>query len=344
MRLSRALTAIVAALGILSHSLPATAPNGASASAASAAEHCAAVLQADFSKLVDAPTQVEEAKVIDAGADGPAHCQVLGYVSPNVGFRLFLPIDNWNGKFLEVGCGGFCGTTDWEFACPLDRGYACLASDLGHSATRGGEWGYNNLQAQIDFGYRGAHVASLAGKAIVEYYYKKAPAKSYFHGCSSGGQQALSEAQRYPWDFDGILVGAPSPTFAGPMMNFAWAKLALKGRDDKSLFTRAEMEFVHAAAVKKCAVGDGVRHGFIDDPRNCRFDPAELLCRAGKQTQCLSDAQVQAIKKVYAGPTNRRSTTVAPCRGPNSIGSTEKWILTSAARVKMIGPRNILVT
>ena len=195
MRLSSALIATTGAIVILSHTLPATAQNGASGSAASAAEHCAAILQADFSKLIDAPTQVEDAKAIDASADGPAYCQVLGYVSPNVGFKLFLPINNWNGKFLEVGCGGFCGTTEWEFWCPLDRGYACINSNLGHSATRGGEWGYNNLQAQIDFGYRGAHVASLAGKAIIEYYYKKGPSKSYFHGCSSGGQQALSEAQ-----------------------------------------------------------------------------------------------------------------------------------------------------
>jgi len=324
MRVSSALIATAGAIALLCCTVPATAQNNASEGTVSAPEHCAAILQTDFSKLIDAPTQVEDAKVIDASADGPAYCQVLGYVSPNVGFKLFLPISNWNGKFLEVGCGGFCGTTEWEFWCPLDRGYACINSDLGHRATRGGEWGYNNLQAQIDFGYRGAHVASLAGKAIIEYYYKKGPSKSYFHGCSSGGQQALSEAQRYPWDFDGILVGAPSPTFAGPMMNFAWAKLALKGREDKSLFTRAEMEFVHAAAVKRCAVGDGLKHGFIDDPRNCKFDPAELLCRAGKQTQCLSDAQVQAIKKVYAGPTNSNGEKIY--NGGAMPGSELNWI------------------
>jgi len=107
MRLLSTLMAIAGATMILLHTLPAAAQTGASASAVSAntaaAEHCAAVLQGDFSKLIDAPTQVEDAKVIDASSDGPAYCQVLGYVSPNVGFKLFLPINNWNGKFSRGG-------------------------------------------------------------------------------------------------------------------------------------------------------------------------------------------------------------------------------------------------
>src|ERR1700674_2028534 len=94
MRLPSALIAFAVMIMILSHTLPATAQNSTPESAIFAAEHCAAILQADFSKLIDAPTQVEDAKVIDARPDGPAYCQVLGYVSPNVGFKLFLPINN----------------------------------------------------------------------------------------------------------------------------------------------------------------------------------------------------------------------------------------------------------
>ena len=106
-----------------------------------------------------------------------------------------------------------------------------LLFDGGH-ATSGvsAVWAYNNLQGQIDFGIRAPHVSAIAGKAIVERYYKTAPKKSYFSGCSSGGQQAFSEAQRFPWDFDGIIAGAPSPTFSGPMMYYLWAGRVLARR------------------------------------------------------------------------------------------------------------------
>lgn len=319
------LTAIALAIVAVCYTLPASAEVadlGTSASAAIA--QCNSLGLTDFSRIQDAPTQVQEVKVVEASAEGPAYCRVEGYISPTIGFELRLPLSNWNGKFFEVGCGGFCGTTHWTFWCPLRRGYACIATDLGHEGSKGGKWAYNNLQEQIDFGYRGAHVAALAGKAITERYYGKAPSKSYFHGCSSGGQQALSEAQRYPWDFDGILAGAPSPTFAGPMMNYIWAKRALVGQDGKVLLTPADVRLLHDAAVARCATGNAAKHGFIDDPLNCKFDPAELLCRPGRQTECLSDAQVQAVKKVYAGPTTSQGVKIYT--GGPMPGSELNWL------------------
>jgi hypothetical protein len=161
-------------------------------------------------------------------------------VAPTVGFVLVLP-PHWNGRFLELGCGGFCGTNyfGWEFfsaseiekigrfSGPLKQGYAMLAVDGGHAGdVHSALWAFNNLQGQLDFGVRAPHVAALAGKAIVRSYYGEAPKKSYFWGCSSGGQQALSEAQRFPWDFDGILAGAPSPTFSGPMVCIIYGQAA----------------------------------------------------------------------------------------------------------------------
>jgi hypothetical protein len=293
------------------------------------ASSCSALQREDFSRLIDAPTQVEDAAIVHAGVDGPAYCRVRGYVSPAVGFELRLPTATWNGKVLEVGCGGFCGAPNEVAICPLQRGYACILTDLGHQSVEGGEWGYNNLQAQIDFGYRGAHVAALAGKAITEQYYKRPPTKAYFQGCSSGGQQALSEAQRYPWDFDGVIAGAPSPTFAGPMMNYAWAKKALLTKDGKPLVTRETLQWVHAAVLARCATGDAAKHGFIDDPSTCKFDPAEVSCRTSKQTSCLTADQVEAIKKVYAGPTT--SQGLKTYTGGPMPGSELNWIDGEAA-------------
>jgi feruloyl esterase len=151
----------------------------------SAATRCNALGRVDFSNIQDAPTQVTEADLITADGNVPDFCQLRGYITPNVGFKLQLPTAHWNGKFFETGCGGSCGSTDMSHdeGCnaAVRKGYACIASDMGHaSGVLDGLWADNNLQAQVDYGYRGAHVTAPVGKAIAERYYGKAPSKLYF--------------------------------------------------------------------------------------------------------------------------------------------------------------------
>jgi hypothetical protein len=194
----------------------------ASLPGASAAMQCEALASIDFSALADEPTQVTAARWIAASASAGAYCEVTGYVSPQVGFKLGLPAD-WNGKLLERGCGGDCGSiADAKCAVPIDRGYACIGFDGGHTGS-GGRWALNNLQAEVDFGYRAAHVTALAGKAIVERFYERAPRHAYFWGSSTGGRQALVEAERFPWDFDGIISGAPWINDTDSAMAMVWA-------------------------------------------------------------------------------------------------------------------------
>lgn len=122
-------------------------------------ERCAILAKTDLSTIEDAPTKISEAELIDAGSD-LAFCRVRGYVSPHVGFEIHLPARNWNGKFVETGCAAACGTIMIDWLCPtlLKKGYTCLASDMGHEGRiEDGLWAYNNLQAELDFGYRAAH-------------------------------------------------------------------------------------------------------------------------------------------------------------------------------------------
>lgn len=288
------------------------------------ASSCKSLVTDNLAGLTDAPTQVTGAKLVEAIGDVPAYCEASGVVAPTVGFILRLPVQKWNGKFFERGCGGYCGST---FPTSVDggllrRGYAYLMFDGGHTGSgdlRSALWAYNNLQAQFDFGIRAPHVAALAGKAITERYYSRRPQESYFQGCSSGGQQALSEAQRFPWDFDGIIVGAPSPTFSGPMMYYLWAGKALAG-----IVSRADLQFVHEKVLAKCDMYDGLKDGIINDPRSCKFDPGELQCNVGQTTGCLTRVQVEAIRKVYAGPTTSSGEKIYT--GGPMPGSELNWI------------------
>lgn len=264
---------------------------------------CASLHRADFSEILDAPSQVFDATLVAGTTDSPAHCLARGYVASHVGFELRLPVTGWNGKFLKVGCGGHCGSFSSRHCIgPLRRGYACVVSDMGHTGHSSlGLWAMENLQAKVDFAYRATHVTAVAGKAITERFYGRRPERSYFMGCSTGGRQGLVAAQRFPWDFDGIIVGAPVVHTTSWPFDYAWAYSALAGPDGKLILGDEDARLLHKAAVAKCDLDDGVKDGVIGNPRACRFDPAEIQCAAGKTGSCLTAAQVEAARKVYAG-------------------------------------------
>jgi pimeloyl-ACP methyl ester carboxylesterase len=266
---------------------------------------CRAVLTRDFSHLEDASTELLTATYEPAHAPTPAYCRVEGYVVPQVGFELRLPLSGWNGKFLEVGSGGWGGEM-YLFFCegPLRKGYACIASDMGHrGASSSGLWALNNPQAQIDFAYRATHVTAVAGKAIVTAFYDTAPAKAMMFGCSTGGYQGMVEAQRFPWDFDGIVAIAPDMNGEADLsMRIVWNTRALTGEDGRARLTLPELQLLHRAVLAKCDMTDGIKDGIVGNPVGCDFDPKVVECRPGQTTDCLSADKVAVVRRVYDGP------------------------------------------
>ena len=279
---------------------------------------CEALAAADLSAVPDAPTHLNSAKLVAAAAGKPARCEVEGYVAPQVSILMWLPPEGWNGKFLEVGCGGFCGSLAWIGACeePLKKGYACITTDMGHRSkeAEGVEWAYNNPQGVIDFAYRATHVTALAGKAIVQRYYGRKPDRSYFSGCSCGGRQALVEAERFPWDFDGIIVGAPGISYPDLALNFGLRARDLTGPDGKPLFDAAAIKRLNTAVVAKCDMNDGIKDGQIGDPRLCRFDPRDIVCASAGATGCLTADQVKAAIAFYSEKRSRSGERLAERR------------------------------
>jgi feruloyl esterase len=279
-------------------------PDTPNAATDATAEQCTALGSMDFTGVQDAPTQIIETTIVLASGKEPAYCRVQGYVVPQVGFELRLPIAKWNGKFLEVGDGGWGGTM-FLFLCdgPLRKGYACIASDMGHKASPSQAlWALNNLQSQIDFGYRGAHVTALIGKAIVATYYKRKPSKSMMLGCSTGGYQSMVEAQRFPWDFDGIVAVAPDiEDEADLALRKLWQLRNFVDADGSLVLERRALQLLHKAALARCDMTDGLKDGIVGDPLGCRFDPLELICKATETTGCLTARQAQAAKNIYEG-------------------------------------------
>ena len=47
---------------------------------------------------------------------------------------------------------------------------------------------------------------TVTSKALTQAMYGVAPRYANFKGCSTGGRQGLMEAQRYPNDYNGIVL------------------------------------------------------------------------------------------------------------------------------------------
>ncbi len=288
---------------------------------------CDAIRAQDFSQIPDAPTHIIRVGDIAAATPAPAYCQIEGYISTSIGFELRIPRDNWNGKLLMQGCGGFCGNYTFIIArCDdaLARGYACVATDLGHKSTAlDGKWAYNNPQGEIDFYYRATHATIQAAKAIVETAMGQDIERSYFRGCSTGGRQGLISAQRFPQDFDGIIAAAPAGVSSGGGLHLIWSALANLDEDGEPILPASKLPLLHDAVIGTCDGLDGLEDGLIEDPRQCTFDPADMQCRRRPGDDCFTGPEVEAIRRIYRGATN--SEGKALYRATPMYGSELNW-------------------
>jgi feruloyl esterase len=163
----------------------------------------------------------------------------------------------------------------------------------------------------MDFGYRAIHETAEKSKAVIRAFYGEGPQHSYFSSCSNGGRQALMEAQRYAADYDGLIAGAPAANFTRILAGFTWDEQSIEA-DPASYIPANKFPAVEKAAVAACDALDGVKDGVIDDPRKCHFDPAVLLCQGAESAACLTQPQIAALKRIYAGPRNSRGEQVYP--------------------------------
>jgi feruloyl esterase len=241
----------------------------------------------------------------------PARCEVQAIARPTkdseIRLQVWLPVAGWNGKYLQVGNGGWAGTIDLTaMVDPLRRGYAVAATDNGHQSSGpvpNAAWAIGHPEKLIDFGYRAVHETSVQAKAIVRAHFGRDAARSYFSGCSDGGREALMEAQRYPEDFDGIIAGAPANNWSRLFTGFVWNEQALA----QSPIPPAKLPVIQNAALTACDALDGVKDGLIEDPRACHFDPGSMLCKADDAPDCLMEGQVTTLRKIYSGPKNPRT-------------------------------------
>jgi feruloyl esterase len=253
---------------------------------------------------------VTAADSMPAQAGSPAYCRVQATLRPSsdsdIKIEVRLPTENWNGNYQAVGNGGWAGKiNEAEMAAALRRGYATSSTDTGHNSS-GASFALGHPEKLIDFGYRSEHEMTVTAKAIVAAFYAAGPKFSYFVGCSSGGRQALMEAQRFPSDYDGIAAGAPTNNWNNMMFGRIWVAQATL-TDPSSYIPPAKYPVIHRAVMEACDVLDGVKDGVLEDPTRCHFDPGALACKDADGPACLTGPQVDAARKIYTPAGNTRT-------------------------------------
>lgn len=262
----------------------------------------------------------------------PAFCRVTAAVKPNadsdIKIEVWLPSSGWNGKFRGQGNGGFAGEIDYRMlGLAVLQGYASAATDTGHAAEgTNATWALGHPEKIIDFAYRAIHEMTVVGKATTKAFYGDPPQHSYFASCSNGGRQALMEAQRYPEDYDGILAGAPANYWTHLLGAALWNAQSTT-LDPASYIPASKIPTIAKAVNETCDTKDGVADGVLNDPRQCHFDPAALLCKAADSDSCLTQPQVTALKKLYQGPRDAKGQQIFPGYEPGGEQGGGGWAL-----------------
>lgn len=289
------------------------------------------------------PFYADGAKYFPAKGDVPAYCQVTGsYVTnPATGktsnFLATFP-ENWNGKYLQLGCAGHCGTfavsnpamftiTITNQGTPgqiIRKGYAAFATDQGHTDMTGGSWaikgpGQVDEDAITDYLWRSSKVLTQMGKDFTRAFYAgetgepAAISRSYMSGCSGGGRDALVAASYFPEEFDGIIAGSPY-NLMGRAFHGVGTSLATLRAPDAGI-SKPLLTLLNSKVMAQCDGLDGVTDGLIQNPMACNFSPERDLPKCAGDTpgdQCFTKSQVETISTVLTAVTDERGNLVQP--------------------------------
>jgi len=243
----------------------------------------------------------------------PPYCEVQATIAPtpdsSIKVRVWMPTQRYNGRYLGTGNGGYAGGFFFsELADGINRGFATANTDMGATGAAGvnGDALVGHPEKWKDFGWRSTHLMTVFAKALINTFYGDPAKRSYFAGCSTGGQQALMSAQRFPNDYDGILAGAPAFNRTR-LHTVPVAQYRATHATPASYIPATKLDVVNQAVLAQCRGKDGgaPTDAFLTDPRLCKFDPATLACPAGTDgPNCLNPDQVAAMKVYYAGSSN----------------------------------------
>lgn len=325
------------------------------------AARCASLAQQMQGSWPDASTRVQKTEIVPDGTlpvfdpfefkPNPvptlkAHCLVDGVMAERRGvdgqsyairFRVRLP-ERWNGRFLFQGGGGTNGNIGNALGLvpgagltepAINQGYAVVSQDSGHDndtntdPARGGQVAFGwDPEARRNYAYASLKPVADGAKALVARFYGKPADRSYFAGCSKGGQEGLMFAQRFPDTFDGIVAGAPGMSLPRAALAQNWdvqvfSRLLTPSADGKrsvfdlaKTFTAQDFSLIRKAVLDACDADDGLADGIVAHYGTCtgaKLEKAlsQVQCQQDGADACVESAKIKALRESLAGPKGR---------------------------------------
>lgn len=284
---------------------------------------------AAIQKIAPGDTVIDSAETLDQPV---SHCRIDGHIitrnpGPNrVNFRLQLPDKNWSGRYYFIGLGGSAGyvPTDSQIPAgnPLLTGFAVAGTDTGRQGSSG-DWNFlrESEAKALDHNHRGAHVTAVATQAITRAYYDSDQLYRYTSGCSGGGRMSVQAIEKYPGDYDGVILGAPGGRSSGSMLKFIHAAQQMY-REPGAWLSPAKLAMVDKQVTAACDGTDGVLDAVVADHRLCDFDVASLKCPADDKADCLTEPEIKSIKAILDGPRGPDGKLIAQ---PMQITNMTMW-------------------
>lgn len=301
-------------------------------------DRCAAITTSSFSDV-----HIDSTQVISDRDELPTFCQVKGTIDPDIGFEARLPLADWNGKYYQSGCGGYCGMVlpdkpgfSNTINEALRRGYATITTDSGHQAFIGDpSWAKANPEAVEVYGHRSIALTHGAGTRLVHSLYGTEPSRAYFGGCSNGGRMAAMAAQRYPDLFDGILGGAAvlNLSQSGGIYG-SWVVQANTDEQGKRILTQAnfgkKIPLLESEVLQQCDALDGEKDKIISKPRQCTVN-FDLMpdCNDGETSQCFTAMEKKVLRAWYQGPRDSSGRQLQPGMPAGGERFSAFWFLDS---------------
>lgn len=307
---------------------------------------CASMSSKPFDGFV-----VDDAIAVVDRDDLPGFCSIRGTIDPRIGFEARFPLEHWNGKFYQAGCGGYCGSLQPDkpgFANSINealkKGFATITTDGGHEAWVGdASWAKDDPVAVEVYAHKVLPLTHRAGTRLVESYYGTPARFDYFGGCSNGGRLAAMAAQRYPELFDGILGGGGvlDLSRSGGIYG-SWIVQANTGADGERILNHDnfahKLPLLEKAVLKQCDHSDGVEDGIVSTPRNCTVDLTLLPgCEEGNTEHCFTDVELEVMRKWYQGPRDSSGNQLFP---GIPAGSERFWVVWFLDTDGQIAPGN----
>ena len=246
---------------------------------------------------------ISSATLVEASDSNSKYCKVSATIAPSLDMELDIP-DNWNGKMLYIGGGGYDGLIrDPSFSKLISgpgvflKGYALVLSNGGH---RGNDQFDASFAADPSlaalFGSGSVPITAQTAKEMISVAMGKGPERSYFEGCSNGGREALMAVQRNPLLFDGVIARAPAHNWTA-QIGGAFNRNAKAVAAPGGAIPASKVELLAKAVRSSCDAADGVIDGIVSNPEGCHFDPISLRCpNGGEGASCLSDAQLAVVR------------------------------------------------